>query len=66
MDDEQKVSRSTRNNKKAKRNRIKVRNTILSILLLLILAVAGLFGYAYMQTKGAVDKAYVAPNIKST
>ena len=64
MDDEQKVSRSTRNNKKGKKKSHKVRNTILSILLLLILAVAGLFGYAYMQTKGAVDKAYVAPNIK--
>lgn len=64
MDDEQKVSRSTRNNKKGKKKSHKVRNTILSILLILILAVAGLFGYAYMQTKGAVDKAYVAPNIK--
>lgn len=42
----------------------KVRNWILSILLVIVLVIAGLFGYAYMQTKSAIDKSYVAPTMK--
>lgn len=65
MNDEQQVSRSNRSDKhKGPKKSHKVRNTILSLLLVIILVVAGLFGYAYMQTKGAIDKSYVEPTMK--